>query len=201
MKFLAAILFVLLIAPGTAMAATFDEGQAAFDRNDYDSALKIWRDLAAQGDAEAEDKVGWMYESGYGVKQDYSEAMKWYRIAAKQGNSEADVNISELYRDGKGVAQDAAEAAKWVRKAADQGDPAAELALGEMYEHGEGVTRDYAEALFWISVTAKSGMDSAVADKAAESFSPHLTPEQIATVKKRIAEWQPTSVAPQKAKQ
>lgn len=190
MRLSAVIIVSLLLLPVPAFAGPFEDGEMAFDHGDYQSALDLWKPLAEQGNVEAQNKMGWMYESAYGVAKDEKEALKWYLRAAEQGNAEAQVNIGLMYRDGKGVEKNKAEAAKWYRKAADQGDPAAFITLGEMYENGEGVARDYAEALFWISLTAKVGLDDGtMSNTAHEAFAKHLSAEQIKAVDKRVQEW------------
>lgn len=44
---------------------------------------------AEQGDIEAQDELGYMYEHGEGVEQDYAKAIQWYEKAAAQGCQEA----------------------------------------------------------------------------------------------------------------
>ncbi|MCH8098520.1 MAG: sel1 repeat family protein [Proteobacteria bacterium] len=63
--------------------AGVDEGVVAYNRGDYATALREWRPLAEQGDAEAQFNLGLMYYKGRGVPQDYAEAVKWYRLAAE----------------------------------------------------------------------------------------------------------------------
>ena len=196
MRFSIAILLSLLLFPAPSFSGPFEDGQMAFDHGDHQSAFNLWKPLAEQGNIEAQNKIGWMYESAYGVAKDEKEAMKWYLKAAEQGNAEAQVNIGLMYRDGKGVERDKKEAAKWYRKAADQGDPAAFITLGEMYENGEGVERDYAEALFWISLTAKVGLDDGTMSNTAHAaFAKHLSAEQVKAVDQRIQEWKPAKAA------
>jgi hypothetical protein len=45
--------------------------------------LKL-EELAEEGDAESQFRLGVMYETGQGVPQDYAEAVRWYRKAAQQ---------------------------------------------------------------------------------------------------------------------
>jgi len=45
----------------------FDEGLAAYNRDDYDTALQIWRRLAEKGDTRAQHKLGLMYAKGQGI--------------------------------------------------------------------------------------------------------------------------------------
>ena len=47
--------------------------------------IKEWRQAAEQGDAEAQNNMGFIYGTGNGVPKDYVEAVKWYRKAAEQG--------------------------------------------------------------------------------------------------------------------
>ena len=115
-------------------AYTIDNASIAYDKGDYKEALRIWRPLAAKGDAIAQLNLGLMYIIGKGVTQDEKEAMKWFRLAAAQGNARAQRSIGLTYYHGFGVAKDYEEAVKWYRLAADQGDAEAisNLKLPEM---------------------------------------------------------------------
>jgi hypothetical protein len=104
----------------TANAAPIDDANAAHARGDYAQALKIFRSLAAQGDAGAQNTIGYMYDKGRVVTQDYQEALKWYRLAADQGNADAQNNLGRLYHNGSGVTRNNQEALKWFRLAAAQ---------------------------------------------------------------------------------
>ncbi len=57
---------------------------AADQRGDYATALREWRPLAEQGNAEAQFNLGSMYYHGYGVPQDYVQAHMWYNLAASR---------------------------------------------------------------------------------------------------------------------
>jgi len=98
------------------------------------------RPLAEQGNADAQVKLGQIYELGLGVAHDYVEALKWYRKAAEQGNADAQYYLGEMYRHGVGVKQDRAEALKWYRKAAAQGATQAQIYIGEMSAEPPGST-------------------------------------------------------------
>jgi hypothetical protein len=63
-------------------------------------------DKAEKGDAEAQLRLGWMYEKGDGRAQDYVEAVKWHRKAAEQGNAAAQNELGAMYYKGDGVPQD-----------------------------------------------------------------------------------------------
>ena len=82
------------------------------------TALRLWRPLAEQGDADAQYSLGVTYANGRGVPQDYAEAVRWYRKAADQGLASAQNNLGLMYDNGQGVPQDYAEAVKWYNLAA-----------------------------------------------------------------------------------
>ena len=61
----------LFVGSMTAHAADFSAGVKAYERGDYATALRIMRELADQGDADAQTNLGLMYDKGQGVTQDY----------------------------------------------------------------------------------------------------------------------------------
>jgi TPR repeat protein len=126
----------------SAQANTFFDGWIAAVNDDYPTALRIWRPLAKQGNASAQNGLGTMHLRGLGVPQDYAEAAKWYRKAAEQGHEKAQYSLGRIYRHGKGVPHDYTEAVKWFRKAAEQGDADAQYTLGEMYLFADEVSKE-----------------------------------------------------------
>ncbi len=64
--------------------AGWDEGVAAYERGDYATALREWRPLAEQGDADAQHNLGVLYRNGQGVPQDYVQAHMWLNLAASR---------------------------------------------------------------------------------------------------------------------
>ena len=91
-------LFVLIAIAGTAVAGPIEDGEAARDRKDYATALRLFRSLAEQGDATAQEHLGVMYENGLGVPEDYAEAVHWFRRAADQGLKTAQWFLGTMYQ-------------------------------------------------------------------------------------------------------
>lgn len=89
----------------------------AYDRANYQTALKVWMDSAMGGDAQAQNMVGEIYSKGLGVAPDYAMAAQWFRKAADQGNSRAQINLGYLYEEGLGVEKDVAQALNLYRAA------------------------------------------------------------------------------------
>jgi uncharacterized protein len=109
---------VTVTVSGGAIAGPSEQGWAAYQRGDYETALKLWQPLAAQGNAFAQSNLGFMYDTGQGVPRDLSEAAKWYRLAAEQGNPRAQSNLGSMYAAGEGVPQDFVQAYMWASLAA-----------------------------------------------------------------------------------
>jgi TPR repeat protein len=147
-----AIFFAAFLAlVGAAFGGPFEDGQAALDRGDYATALKLLRPLADEGNAAAQHDLGSIYHSratsqrvrlgiltgsvppGEGVLRNYTAAVKWYRLSANQGNAMGQNSLGYMYNFGDGVPLNYVEAAKWFRLAADQGDADAQQHLAEMY--------------------------------------------------------------------
>jgi hypothetical protein len=103
--------------------AGFDEGEAAYQRGDYATAIREWRPLAKQGVADAQYNLGVMYGEGLGVPQDYAKAVGWWRKAAEQGHATAQYNLGVAYHNGEGVPQNYAQAHMWHNLAASRFPP------------------------------------------------------------------------------
>ena len=151
----------LSIAAFCAAAGDFEDAVAAHKKGDYATALRLLTPLAEQGNADAQYKLGGMYEQGQGVTKDEAEAVKWYRKAAEQNDAEAQCNLGLAYATGQGVARDEAEAVKWFRKAAEQNDALAQNNLGSMYARGQGVIKDPVQAHAWFTVARANGYEDA----------------------------------------
>ncbi len=92
------------------------------DRASYRSALAVWQPLAEQGDPDAQNKLGEIYDRGIAGKPDYALAAVWYRKAAEQGHSRAQINLGFLYEKGLGVDKSPKAALTWYRKASKMPD-------------------------------------------------------------------------------
>ena len=107
----------------------YQEGYDAYNRGDYDTALKEFRPLAEQGYPLAQATLGFMYAKGQGVPQDDQEAVRWSRLAAEQGDAGAQFNLGLMYAKGQGVAQNYIQAYMWETLAAAQGNELAAKGL------------------------------------------------------------------------
>lgn len=100
----------------------------AFDRADYRTSLNVWMPQAQQGDKEAQNYVGQIYEKGMGLPPDYGVAAYWYQKAAEQNYGPAQINLGHLYEKGLGVPADPVQALNWYRKASGIKDDSLQMA-------------------------------------------------------------------------
>ena len=80
-RILFAVLLIVACATGAA-ADSIEEAEFAYDRGDYTRAARLFRPLAEQGLASAQNNLGLMYENGRGVRRDLIRAHMWYGVAA-----------------------------------------------------------------------------------------------------------------------
>ncbi len=136
-------------------------GAEAQEAGDYAKAFKIFKPLAEQGDAGAQNNLGHLYlgDAQGAVPQDFAEALKWYSKAAAQYHASAHFSIGMLHLLGMGVPRDEYEAFKWIRKSAEQGYEYAQHFLGNAYANGWGkmIPQDDAEAIYWMRRAAAQG--------------------------------------------
>ena len=98
---------------------------------------------ARLGDADAQFKLGEIFDAGEGVAQDCVKASHWYLEAAEQGHAEAQCKLAAMHEKGLGVEQDFSEAIHWFRRAAERGNASAHVSLGSFYASGKSVAQDF----------------------------------------------------------
>ena len=82
------LMAALMLASAPVKAGDFDKGLAAYKKGDYATALREFKSLAEQGNANAQVSLGVMYADGQGVLQDYKQAAKWCLTSAPLGHTE-----------------------------------------------------------------------------------------------------------------
>jgi hypothetical protein len=69
-------------------------GLSAYYARNAKLAFATWRNVAGRGNADAQLRVGLLYEHGDGVGQDMIEAYRWLKLAANQGHKRAEAELS-----------------------------------------------------------------------------------------------------------
>ncbi|MDT8283546.1 MAG: tetratricopeptide repeat protein, partial [Gammaproteobacteria bacterium] len=114
--------------------------------------------LAEKGNAEAQYKVGEMYETGFGIKENKVEAMRWITKAAAQGHETAGFKLLYLDMEKNGVTKTNKAEFEALKTKANAGNPQAEYYLGKMYSRGVGVKQDPDKAIDWLNKAALVGV-------------------------------------------
>src|SRR5580658_3120173 len=84
----------------------FDQGAAAFDAGDYQSAYAIFSELAKKGDIAAMRNVALMERKGIGTTRNPKDARMLYGISAEAGLPTAQYDLAEMLMNGEGGAPD-----------------------------------------------------------------------------------------------
>ena len=137
--------------------ADFDNGLLAFQKGEYQPALREFLVCANEDDPRAMLLLGMMYHGGTGIPQGYETAITWYRKAADLGEPGAQHNLGILYTQGDGVSRDPSEAMRWYHKAASQGLADSQYNIGVAYDSGDGVPQDSNRAAHWFKLAAERG--------------------------------------------
>src|ERR1700674_2434722 len=79
-----------------AVAGPWEDGMAAYNRGDYVPAIRLFRPLAEQGNAKAQNVLGVMYRKGEGVARNSVRAFLWFSRAAARGDARAKAELRDV---------------------------------------------------------------------------------------------------------
>ena len=176
---------LLMVAAATwslaVCAGDLEDGIAAFEKHDFNTAVRLIEPLAEQGNIEAEYFMGTFYMYGHGVAMDPPQATVWFKRAyghwetqARAGSPGAMVELAGMLTTGLGVPRDDKAAVEWLRKAADKGYADAWAELGELYVEGAGVPKDVNEGERLLKKASAAG--SVRADEMLAALSKRVEP-------------------------
>ncbi|MBI4962382.1 MAG: sel1 repeat family protein [Desulfomonile tiedjei] len=160
------VLWAVVALSTVAFAASdLEEGVAAYDRQEYASALEILKPLAVNGNADAQFLLARMYAGGQGVAKDEQEAVKWVVISAGNGNIQAQETLAswairEFMQHGQNV-EDKQQKIEWIKSSAERGNSEAMNMLGMIYSSGNGVPMTTIEAEKWYCRAINQGHPTA----------------------------------------
>ena len=95
---IAAVVTAQLLSASAAFAGPWEDGMAAYNRGDYMPAIRLFRPLAEQGNAKAQNVLGVMFRKGEGVPKNPARAHMWFSFAAKRGEAGARAELREVSR-------------------------------------------------------------------------------------------------------
>lgn len=123
-----------------------EQAENEFARGNLIVAMTLWKKAADQGYAQAQARLGDIYDKS----EEDKDAVEWYRKSAAQGNAAGEFGLGEMYAKGEGVAKDDTQAYSYISRAAEKGYLPAVLVMRETYRlGGMGVTPDLAKSAEW----------------------------------------------------
>jgi len=96
-------------------------GISAFEAKEFTNAMRLLSPLAELGIAEAQYRMGMMYQNGLGLVKNDDYALKMMTASADQGHAYAQHGLGIMYLYGESVEKNEQTALSWFTKAADQG--------------------------------------------------------------------------------
>ena len=139
--------------------ADLDRGFEAWDRGDYSTAVREWRDLAASGNADAQFNMAQAYRLGRGVEKNGAQAEILIAKAAAQGHIRAiDTYGLLLFQSGRRE-----EAMPYVIASAERGNPRAQYLLGIGHFNGDLVGKDWVRAYALMTLSNAEAFEPAKA--------------------------------------
>src|SRR2546430_1256166 len=107
-------LVLLLLSVTLLSFASQESALRAYAQPNYGKALREWRRLAEEGNAEAQFRIATMYRNGEGTHRQPSEAAAWYWKAAYQGLSSAQYELGMMCAGGNGIPNNNPNAYLWL---------------------------------------------------------------------------------------
>jgi len=74
--------FLVIACATVAAAGAWEDAVSAYRSRNYAMAAKLFRSLAKQGYARAQNNLGMLYRDGLGLPQDFVRAHMWYSVSA-----------------------------------------------------------------------------------------------------------------------
>ncbi|PAF44594.1 SEL1-like repeat protein [Helicobacter sp. 11S02629-2] len=83
------LLMLTLALCAFAVASSLDEANSAYQAKDYQKALELYKSACDANNAKACSSLGYMYQSGKGVKSDLNLSKQFYQKACDAGDGSA----------------------------------------------------------------------------------------------------------------
>ena len=126
------IFFLCIAQPSL---ADFQSGQEEYDKGNFKRAYEIWFPLAQEGNPQAQNGIGILFDWAEGFPEDNEKAIKYYKLAAESGYAPAQYNLGTMFEYGEGTEENSVKAEKWYQLSATQGEISAQYALGELLRY------------------------------------------------------------------
>lgn len=137
----------------------FKKAQNLFDQDKYDDAYKIFKQLADQGDAKAQNALGNGYQHGFWGEIDLKQAKYWFSKAANQNYAGGIHNLGIL----EFLQRNYQQALPYFEKAVSMNHADSINMLGIYHKEGIIFEQDHKKALEYFSKAIDIDADNASA--------------------------------------
>jgi len=137
--------------------AVFQQAMRAYIAEDYAEILRLMKQLADQGYAKAQSKLGWIYERGIGVNVNYYKALELYQKSKDKDDGFAYARLGFMYQRGVGVEKDTQKSVELLKQSIARGHGHGHALMGYAYFVRAGVARDYDQAHKHARLAAEKG--------------------------------------------
>ncbi len=127
------------------------------DPANHEEGIRLLRQQADGGNAEAAYALGYAYQWGNGVEHDYAKAADWYRKGEARGHLRSITALASLARQGLGEPTDPVRARALYARAGELGYAVATCVLGDMVISGEGDKPDPEQGWKIVQQAADAG--------------------------------------------
>lgn len=136
--------------------------QNSRDYEELNTAFRLARLAADDGDGRARALVGRMYAEGIGVRKDLKVGLEYLTVQEKAKLPDAYNELGNVYRSTASDITNKSKAAEYFRLGAQAGQREAAESLGVMLHTGEGIPRNLPEAARYYEIAIKSGYPRAM---------------------------------------
>tara|TARA_B110001450_G_scaffold226441_1_gene225194 strand:- start:397 stop:1092 length:696 start_codon:yes stop_codon:yes gene_type:complete len=146
-------IYFIIGACHVSYAQDFDKGLEAAQSGNFKVAIKEWTPLAENGNSQAQEMLGIVFQQGLGGAKNYEEAFMWTNLAAQQGSPTAQNRLGDYFLKGLGITENRNQAMEWFKLASEQGHLEALTNQGIIYM----LTEDFEKAIVVYKRAASRG--------------------------------------------
>jgi uncharacterized protein len=155
-----ALELLLYARAGGRRGAEYEIGTLLAEQGDMAEAETYWREAAADGHLQAQEKLAGLYHDrgqdaeaqGYGA-----QVLAQYRARADQGDVGAMRRLARAYDEGVLTGADPEAHWQWVERAAEAGDVVSQGALARAYLEGRDRPTDGPRGQYWAELAIDQG--------------------------------------------
>ena len=150
------VVILILLISGFTDEEKFAEGVAAYNAQDYQTAITKFTVLATNNHAHAQLYLAEMYKSGQGVTRDYEAGHALMLRSAENGHAESAYRLGLEHDRFFAKKENIEKAIPWYELAAQKGHKKALGQLAKHYKTDKGVLSNQEKYLHWLHKAAEA---------------------------------------------